>query len=165
MATLQEQIVKYLTDAHGLEEQSLRSLQASAKSADDAALKAVFEQHLAETRRQQERIAERLRALGGEPSTVKDTGNALISFGKGVVDTLRKDNAGKNLRDAYIGEAVEIISYQLLIATAKRGDDHETVALAESILAEERAAQEKLTDLIDHAVEVSLEVEGAPTSV
>lgn len=164
MATLQEQIVKYLTDAHGLEEQSLRSLEASVKSADDAALKAVFEQHLGETRRQQERIAERLRALGGEPSRAKDTGNALISFGKGVVDALRTDNAGKNLRDAYIGEAVEIISYQLLIATARRGGDDETVALAESILAEERAAQDKLTDLIDHAVEVSLEVEGAPTT-
>lgn len=164
MATTQEQIVKYLTDAHGLEEQSLRSLEASAKSSDDAALKAVFEQHIDETRRQQQRVAERLRALGGEPSGAKDAGNALISFGKGVVDSFRKDNAGKNLRDAYIGEAVEIISYQLLAATARKAGDQETVTLAESILAEERAAQDKLTELIDHAVEVSLEVEGAPAS-
>lgn len=161
MADLNEQVVKYLTDAHGLEEQSLRSLQASAKSSDVPALTELFQQHEQETKVQQQRLATRLTELGADPSSVKDAGNAAISAGKAALDSVRPDNAGKNLRDAYIGESTEIVSYELLKRVAQRAGDEQTVSLAEQNLAEERAALEKLEGFLDQAVDASLQEEGA----
>ena len=156
MSDVNQQVIKYLTDAHGMEEQSLRSLEASAKSASVPQLKTLFESHITETRSQQQRIAERLTALGASPSKAKDTGNALISFGKGLIDTVRPDNAGKNLRDAYVGESLEIVSYELLKRTAQRAGDTQTQQLADTILAEERATLQQLEGLLDPAVDASL---------
>ena len=161
MSDLRTQVTKYLTDAHGLEQQSLRSLQASAKNADDPQLKQAFEFHARETEGHLTRIERLLEARGEKPSKTKDVGNAAISAGKGVLDVVRKDNAGKELRDAYIGEAVEIISYELLKATATKAGEPQVAEEADAILAEERAAQERLTGLVDLAVDRSLQVEGA----
>ena len=161
MATAQEQVVKYLTDAHGMEEQSLRSLQASADSAQLPALKAALEQHIGETRTQKSRIAARLDAVGAQPSSAKEAGNALVPIGKGLLDKVRTDNAGKNLRDAYLGESLEIVSYELLQRTAVKAGDTETATLAGELLGEERATLQRLEGLLDEAVEASLAVEAS----
>ena len=161
MATIQEQVVKYLTDAHGMEEQSLRSLRSSIASAEVPQLQQLFEQHAAETQRQQQRLAERLEQLGASPSKLKDVGNAAVSVGKGLVDGVRSDNAGKNLRDAYIGESLEIVSYELLVRVADRAGDSGTAELARTLLAEERATLSKLESLLDVAADASLQTEGA----
>ena len=162
MPELKQQLVKYLTDAHGLEQQSLKSLEASAASATDPELKQVFEDHISETKIHAVRIEDRLRAHGADASKAKDVGNQLLSAGKGLLDSARGDNAGKNLRDAYIGEATEIVSYELLKRVAARAQDEETVQVAEEILAEERAAQQRLEACLDGAVDASLRAEGAP---
>ena len=160
MATMDEQVVRYLTDAHGMEQQSLKSLESSASSADTPSMKALFEQHIEQTKTQQARLERRLREIGAEPSTTKDAGNAAISAGKGLVDRFRPDNAGKNVRDAYIGESLEIVSYELLSRVARRAGDEQTVEVAEQNLSEERATLEQLEGLLDEAVDASLREEG-----
>jgi len=49
--TLDEQLTKYLTDAHSIEEQALQQLRAAPDIADDEELARVFREHLTETER------------------------------------------------------------------------------------------------------------------
>ena len=160
MSTLQEQLVKYLTDAHGLEEQSLNNLRNAAETADDPRLEQMIRTHIEQTERHKVLIRGLLETHGASPSTIKDTGNAAIAAGKAVLDRARPDNAGKNARDCYIGEATEIASYELLKAVATRAADEQVIAVADEILGEERAMLAQLETTWDHVALLSLQAEG-----
>ncbi|MDQ4071335.1 MAG: DUF892 family protein, partial [Actinomycetota bacterium] len=60
--TLDEQLTKYLTDAHSIEEQALQQLRTAPKIAGDPELSRVFEEHLTETEDQERRVRARLEA-------------------------------------------------------------------------------------------------------
>jgi ferritin-like metal-binding protein YciE len=47
--TLDEQLVKYLADAHSIEEQALQQLRGAPDAARDPELAAIFREHLVET--------------------------------------------------------------------------------------------------------------------
>ena len=49
---LNQQLIKYLTDVHSIEEQALTQLRRAPEIADDAEIAEAFEQHLHETERQ-----------------------------------------------------------------------------------------------------------------
>jgi hypothetical protein len=66
------QLVKYLADVHSIELQALAQLRAARKIAGDERLCQAFEEHLVETEDQERRVRERLEALGGKPSKLKD---------------------------------------------------------------------------------------------
>src|SRR5205085_6652588 len=70
--TLDDQLAKYLADAHSIEEQALIQLRLAPRIAGDDRLAAVFRQHLEETERQKRLVDERLGAHGGDPSRIKD---------------------------------------------------------------------------------------------
>src|SRR5581483_7206678 len=70
--TLDEQLVKYLTDMHSIEEQALQQLRKAPDIAGDPALARAFEEHLRETERHEELVRERLEAHGANASAVKD---------------------------------------------------------------------------------------------
>src|ERR671925_441098 len=50
-STLDEQLTKYLTDAHSIEEQALQQLRSAPDLAGDPEIAAAFREHLAETER------------------------------------------------------------------------------------------------------------------
>jgi ferritin-like metal-binding protein YciE len=79
---------------------------------------------------------------------------------KGVLDVGRGDTAGKNARDGYATEHLEIAAYELLRRVAERAGEPETVGAAEHILRQERAAAEKLAGAFDRAAEASLRAQG-----
>src|SRR3954466_7105693 len=62
--TLDDQLTKYLTDAHSIEEQALSQLRAAPKIAGDPELSRIFSQHLAETKRQEQLVRARLEQRG-----------------------------------------------------------------------------------------------------
>ena len=70
--SIQEQIIKYLTDVHSTEENAIRQLRTGADSAQDDALVAVLREHLAETQEHERLVRARLEALGESPSSLKD---------------------------------------------------------------------------------------------
>ncbi len=70
--SLQEQLIKYLTDVHSTEQNALSTLRAGAGSVDDQELAAAFHEHLAETEEHERLVQGRLSALGAGPSTLKD---------------------------------------------------------------------------------------------
>jgi UDP-glucose 4-epimerase len=151
-----EQIVKYLADVHSIELQALTQLRAAPKIAGDERLCEVFEQHLAETEGQERRVRERLEALGGEPSALKDAAGAAGGWGMVAFAASQPDTPGKLTMHAYSYEHMELAAYELLKRLAERAGDEETARMAAGIAAEERRMAERLEQSFDAAVEVSL---------
>jgi len=143
MTTLEEQLHKYLSDAHALEEQALQQLRRAPGAAGDAGLARVFEQHLVETEGHEQAVRARLEAHAEQPSLVKDLlmragGLGFLLFAEAMPDT-----PGKLLAHAYSFEHLEEAAYELLLRVATRAGDAETAAAARRIAAEERTMAER----------------------
>jgi ferritin-like metal-binding protein YciE len=156
MTTIDEQLVKYLADAHSIEEQALQQLRGAPKEAGDPELAAIFRDHLVETEGHERAVSARLEAHGGSPSKAKDLlmrvgGAGFLLFAKAQPDT-----PGKLVAHAYSYEHLEVAAYELLIRVAERAGDRETVEQAQRIRDEEQAMGERLAAAFDRAVEASL---------
>jgi ferritin-like metal-binding protein YciE len=154
---LEEQLVKYLTDAHSIEVQALAQMRAAPKVANDAGLARAFKEHEAETERHEQLIRERLEAHDASPSRLKDL--IMGVGGKGFVLFARSqpDTDGKLATHALSYEHLELGSYELLMRVAERAGDQETVAVARRIRDEERAMAERLEAAFDGSVDAALE--------
>jgi ferritin-like metal-binding protein YciE len=160
---LEEQLRKYLADAHALEEQAEAFLERAVSLSEGTPLAKLFESHLEETRRHAELIEKRLEALGGDPSTLKDALMRMGALNWAEFFHGHPDTPGKLAAFAYAFEHLEIGGYEQLKRVAKRAGDTDTVAAAETILAEERAAAKKIAGSFDQAAKVALQEQGIQT--
>jgi UDP-glucose 4-epimerase len=151
-----EQLVKYLADVHSIELQALAQLHAAPKIAGDERLRRAFEQHLVETEGQERRVRERLEALGGEPSKLKDAAGTGGGWAMAAFAASQPDTPGKLTMHAFSYEHMEIAAYELLKRLAERAGDDETARMAVDIAAEEKRMVERLEQSFDTAVEASL---------
>ncbi len=156
MASLDEQLNAYLSDAHAIEEQALPQMRAAPDLAGDPRLAAIFSTHLVETERHEELIRERLEARGASPSKLKEAvfkagGFAFVLFAKSQPDT-----PGKLVAHALSYEHLELAGYELLRRVAERAGDAETASVARTIGEQERAMSERLEERLDLAVDASL---------
>jgi ferritin-like metal-binding protein YciE len=158
---LKELVRKYLEDAHAIEEQAIQLLERAPKLVDDEQLASVFADHLAETRDHSEMLAERLRALGGNASSLKDAAMRVGALGWSAFFQGHPDTPGKLAVFAYALEHLEIGGYEELKLVAKRAGDEETAALVDTIIAQERLAANALAAMFDTAVAASLRAVGA----
>ena len=153
---LNEQLVKYLTDVHSIEEQALTQMRRAPKIAGDPDIAEAFEQHLHETERQEELIRERLEAANGKPSMVKDVAGRAGGVGMVLFARFQPDTPGKLVAHAYSYEHLEVAAYELLTRVAERAGSADTAAVAREIGAEERRMAGRLEGLYDRAVAASL---------
>ena len=159
-ASLDEQLTKYLTDAHAIEAQAIQLLERGPKIAGDPELARIYEEHLAETRDQQRRVGERLEALGGSPSRLKDSAMRLGALNWGGFFQAQPDTPAKLAGFAFAFEHLEIAGYELLARVAERAGDETTAELARGVAAEERAAAERIEASFPRAMEASLHAQG-----
>ena len=159
---LQRKLVEYIEYVHALEQNILLQLDSLVLNTRDADLVRLFRAHKEETRRQQQRLRERLRALGGpRPVSVgKDLAAIATAQVKGVGDVLRADKAVQNARDAYATEHVEIAAYEILERLADRAGDEETAAVARENRAEEQAMAEGIAANWDEFLDLTLAQQG-----
>jgi ferritin-like metal-binding protein YciE len=153
---LTEQLRKYLADAHAIEEQAAALLERGPKLAGDSTLANIYAQHLEETKRHAEAVEQRLNALGGDPSGLKDAAMRLGALNWGAFFRGHPDTPGKLAAFARAFEHLEIGGYEQLKRVAARAGDEETVRLVEEILADERHASEAIAGAFDRAVQASL---------
>jgi ferritin-like metal-binding protein YciE/nucleoside-diphosphate-sugar epimerase len=151
-----EQIVKYLADAHSIELQAMEQMRAGPKIAGDERLAEAFERHLVETEDHERRVRERLEALGGKTSKLKDAAGRAGAWPMVAFATTQPDTPGKLAMHAYSYEHMELASYELLKRLAERAGDEETARMAAEIAAEEGRMGERLEQSFDAAVEASL---------
>lgn len=156
MTTLDEQLVKYLADAHSIEEQALQQLRGAPQASGDSELAAIFRDHLTETEGHERAIKARLEARGGSESRIKDLLMRVGGAGFLLFARAQPDTPGKLVAHAYSYEHLELASYELLVRVAERAGDSETVAEAQRIRDEEQRMGERLAASFDLAVEASL---------
>jgi ferritin-like metal-binding protein YciE len=150
-----DQIVKYLTDVHSIEEQALSQMR-RAPDLVEGRLAEAFEAHLAETESQERRVRERLEALGGKPSKLKDAAGQASGVGMVLFARSQPDTPGKLVAHAFSYEHMEEAAYELLARVATAAGDEETAELAREVAGEERAMAARLAEAFDAAVAQSL---------
>jgi ferritin-like metal-binding protein YciE len=162
VADLQSQLVKHLDEAYAMEQNVLRMLDGMIKTTDDPTILDALEHHRAETQGHAELMRGRLEAHGATPSAVREVGGIVGALVKLPLDLVRGDKAGRNARDAFATEHMEIASYELLERIARRTGDEETVQACQQIKAQEQAMAQRIAETWDLVVEQSLREEGIP---
>jgi ferritin-like metal-binding protein YciE len=154
--TLDEQLTKYLTDAHSIEQQALVQMRAAPEIVGDPALASIFSAHLVETENHEQLVRSRLEERGAGPAAIKDlagaaTGKAFVLFARSQPDT-----PGKLVTHGFSYEHMELAAYELLGLVADQAGDVETSRVARRIGAEESAMADRLAESFDRAVDASL---------
>jgi ferritin-like metal-binding protein YciE len=160
-SSLEEQVTKYLTDAHSIEEQALVQMEQAPRMAGDPELAKIFSEHLAETREHEQAVRAELKRRGAEPNTVKDVAGKLGGWGMVLFARLNPDTPGKLVVHAYSYEHMELAAYELLKRMAQRAGDQHVVELCERLGGQERAMADRVAERWDRAVEASLRDKGA----
>ena len=144
-----------LKDIYYAERQILKALPKMAKAAVSPDLKAGFEQHLAETEGQVERLQQIFELLG-KPARGKtcDAILGIIEEGKEIMDEYKGTQAldAGLVSAAQAVEHYEIARYGTLATWAKQLGHKEVLALLLETLKEEEATDQKLSTLAKSAV-------------
>ena len=158
--SVNDQLIKHIDEAIAMEENVKRMLDGMIQTFEDPQVIDLIEHHKVETEEQSLRLRRRLEAHGATPSVVREAGGILGALAKLPLDMVRGEKAGRNARDAYATEHMEIASYQLLERVATRAGDEETAEVARLNRAEEEAMARKLDEHWDLFAEQSLREEG-----
>jgi ferritin-like metal-binding protein YciE len=160
---LSKLVPKYLSDAHAIEEQAIGLLERAPALVEDTSIATIFGDHLSETREHAELVQSRMKALGGDSSSLKDAAMRLGALNWGSFFQGHPDTPGKLVAFAYAFEHLEIGGYEQLKRVASAAGDEETVRTADAILAEERKAALLLHGAFDAAAAASLRAVGVAT--
>ena len=153
--TLHDAFIDELRDTYDAEKQLTKALQKLAKAASNPALREAFETHLEETQGQIERLEQVFEGLDEKARAKHCDGIAgIIEEGKSIMeesfDPLTMDAvliaAGQR------AEHYEIGAYGTVIAWAEAMGHSDAASLLRQNLAEEKAADKKLTTLAEHGI-------------
>jgi ferritin-like metal-binding protein YciE len=120
----------------------------------------MLKHHKQQTQEHERRLRERLDALGAGTSTTKAVGGLGAALFKGVGDVARTDKPGKNARDGFMTEHMEIAAYELLERLAKRAGDEETAEVARLNRSDEQAMAKKIDSNWDRFLDLTLATPG-----
>jgi ferritin-like metal-binding protein YciE len=157
---LKEKLYDYLQDAHAMELNVQAMLTSMIAATNDEPVKRRLEEHLEETKAHAEKISGRLGAHHQAGSARKQVSAIMGAGAKGLIDQVRGDKPGKNARDAYVTEALEIAAYELLMRLADRAGDERTVAACKEILAEEEGMRRYIERNWDRFLDMTLVEDG-----
>jgi ferritin-like metal-binding protein YciE len=148
--TMDDLYLHTLQDIYYAEKQITKALPLMIGKAANPALKQAFEKHLGETERQVTRLDEVFRKLGQEPKgTTCPAIDGIIKEANELMSECGDDEVrdAAMLAAAQAVEHYEITRYGTLISWSKQTGKHEVAALLAQTLAEEKATDEKLTQL------------------
>jgi ferritin-like metal-binding protein YciE len=157
---LQPKLVEYVQDAHAMEQNVSTMLTSMISTTDDPEITEMLEHHKQQTEEHERRLRERLEAMGAGTSTTKAVGGIGAALFKGVGDMARTDKPGKNARDGYMTEHMEIAAYQLLERLARRAGDEQTAEVARKNRADEEAMAQKIDSNWDRFLDLTLATPG-----
>ncbi len=153
-----QMLVAWLHDAHAMEERSLPILRRQAddtRQSPDARVR--YESHVRETERHVERVAQALRALGSEPSSVLARSEALADLAKNITRRLFGDPLATKVIADFAAEQFEVAAYTALIAAAEHAAAFEVARLCRLNRGEDEDMAEWLDAQIPLIVAASLD--------
>jgi ferritin-like metal-binding protein YciE len=134
-----EEIIEWLRDAYAMEkaleialEKQIKSAKVSTRMKEQASI------HYVETQGHAEAVAECLRKLGTDTSTIKTTLGTAFEIVKGFGTMFAKDERVKDAIAAYASEHFEIACYTALRTGASKLGLADVVATCDAILLEEQ---------------------------
>jgi ferritin-like metal-binding protein YciE len=152
---LHDAFLDELRDSYDAEKQLIKALPKMARAAENDTLRTAFETHLKETQGHAQRLEQVFQSLGEKVRGKHCDGMAgIIEEGK---SKLEEDIEGTTLDACLIAAAqraehYEMAAYGTLVAWAKAMGHNEVVGLLESILEEEKATDEKLTQIAESGI-------------
>src|SRR5436190_2987747 len=158
---LDEQLTKYLTDLHSIEEQALAQMRLAPRLAGDPELQRIFVEHTGETESHERLVREQLERRGAKPSAAKDVAGRVGGWGMILFARFNPDTPGKLAMHAYSYEHMELAAYELLRRIAERAGDEPVRAMAEQVGGQERSMADRIATMWDRAVDASLRDKGA----
>ncbi len=158
METPQERLLRYLDDAHAAEVGIEDMLRGAIARVNNVQAKTAFQQHLAVTQNQAQRLEQRLLSLGGKTSGGKGILNTIMGKVSEVLNAGHDefDKTTQDIIKGYSTEHLEIGMYTSLKAYAEQLGDTETVALAVRAIAEEQEAADALLPLISETAKAAI---------
>lgn len=160
METFKELFEETLKDIYYAEKAILKALPKMAKKASSNKLQSAFTKHQKETERQVERLDQVFSLLGKRASGKKCPAiDGIIEEGKEVMKEAKDDTIrdAAMLAAAQSVEHYEISRYGTLVAWAEKMEMSEAAQLLEATLEEERATDQKLSELADSEINVEAE--------
>ena len=155
LESLQDLFVDELKDLYSAENQLLKALPKMAQAATDEQLRNAFQDHLEQTRNQVKRLDQIFKKMDVNPKGKKCKAmEGLIEEGKQVIN----EKANAAVRDAALISAAqrvehyEIAGYGSVRTFAQVLGDNESADLLQETLEEEAAADKKLTELAETAI-------------
>ena len=155
METLHDAFLDELRDVYDAEKQLLKALPRMAKAAESDALRGAFETHRQETEGHVDRLEQVFASLDERVRGKHCEGMAgIIEEGKSVME---EDIDGTTLDACLIASAqrvehYEMAAYGTLVAWARVMGHQDAVGLLQQILDEEKATDEKLTQLAEAGI-------------
>lgn len=153
--TLHDAFLDELRDAYDAEKQLTKALPKLAKAATSPVLRDAFQSHLEETQGHLERLEQVMEGLGEKVRGKHCDGiEGIIEEGKSVME----EEFDEVTMDACLiaagqrAEHYEIAAYGTLVAWAKAMGHTEAADLLQETLDEEKAADDKLTDLAEAGI-------------
>lgn len=139
-AVVRDNLTAWLRDAHAMESQAIEIHERQLDRLQNyPELQARLQQHLEETRRQRDTVAQCLQRLGTDTSAFKDTVTWLTGNVQAILHSFSGDEVLKGLLANYSFEAFEIVSYKSNIAAAESIGETGIASSLRGILAEEQA--------------------------
>jgi ferritin-like metal-binding protein YciE len=130
------------------------------QASDDPEVVDRLEWHKRETHQHALRMRGRLEAHGVQPSLTRQAVGIIEALAKLPFDLVRGEKAGRNARDAYAAEHLQIAGYELLRRVAERAGDEDTARACVEILEQERAMARFIDDNWDRFAALSLQEHG-----
>jgi ferritin-like metal-binding protein YciE len=141
-----------LADALHSETQLTKALPKLIKAAESSELAAALEDHLVETQGHIDALQQVFESVGEKPRKKRCKGmEGIIEEGDEMVKEMKKSNAidATIIAAGQKAEHYEIASYGTLIAWARQMGHDQAVSLLEEVLEQEKAADQKLTEIAE----------------
>ena len=154
METLHDAFLDELRDAYDAEKQLLKALPKMAKATESDELRTAFETHLQETEGHVERLEQVFGSLDERVRGKHCDGMAgIIEEGKTVIEEFEGPTLDACLiASAQRAEHYEMAAYGTLVAWARAMGHEDAAGLLQQILDEEKATDEKLTQLAEGGI-------------
>lgn len=159
--TLKELFIMKLQALYDIEQEIIKALPKMAKKAFHPELKVALEEHLAETQTQKTRLEDIFEQMGEKPKKLKvEAIRGIVEDANWVIQNIEGNEArdAAMLASAQYVEHYEMAGYGTAIEWVKLLEMDEAVSLLEETLEEEKAADEKLSDLAESEINEALGV-------
>jgi ferritin-like metal-binding protein YciE len=160
---LHELFLEELADMYNAEQQLTKALPKLARAAQDESLREAFESHLEETENHISRLEQVFESLDESPKRKKCKGmEGIIQEGKEILSDHKKSEEldAALISAAQKTEHYEIASYGCLCTWAQQMGHDKAAGLLKDILIDEKAADEKLTEIANSAANLRAEHAG-----